>query len=126
MEISPELGVVIMLNNYFHDVATAVLASAAVVLWALFRVQEKFPNPEATGFFFAACKKLTLMVRISLAWIVLGGVPRTIFYRDFEWANAAGKGQVPALVVKHVLILVFVIVGGWAWLQLKRRIAELK
>ena len=124
--MSPGLGVAIMLNNYFHDVATAVLASAALVLWALYGVQEKYPNPGGTGFFLAACKRLSMIVRISLMWIVVGGIPRTIFYRDFEWANAAGKGQVPALIVKHVLIMGFVIVGGWAWLKLKRRIAELE
>jgi hypothetical protein len=31
--MSPSLGVLIMMNNYFHDVATALLAASGFVLW---------------------------------------------------------------------------------------------
>lgn len=38
MEISPVLGVAIMMNNYFHDVATALPAAGAFLLHAISRV----------------------------------------------------------------------------------------
>ena len=31
------IDILIIMNNYFHDVATAVLISAAVIMWALSR-----------------------------------------------------------------------------------------
>ena len=46
--------------------------------------------------------------------------------RSFEWANAVGKMQVPALVAKHVLIFALVAVGAWGWLKLRRRAREME
>jgi uncharacterized membrane protein len=122
VEISPGLGVLIMMNNYFHDVATALLAAGAFTLWVLVRAHDRNFGPEASALFVDACGRLTRLVRIALVWIILGGIPRTIFYQDFEWANAAGRGQVPALIVKHVLIALMLVLGGYAWLRLRQRI----
>ena len=122
MEISPTLGVAIMMNNYFHDVATALLAASAFALYALYRVEEGCTGPGAAEFFLKTYRKMVAFARFALAWIVIGGIPRTIFYTRFEWANAAGKGQVPALIVKHVLIT-FALVGGiYGWRKLKRKV----
>jgi hypothetical protein len=35
--MSPLAGVAIMMNNYLHDVATALLAASAVALWVMLR-----------------------------------------------------------------------------------------
>ena len=66
------------------------------------------------------------LARFSLAWIVLGGIPRTIFYREFEWANAAGRAQVLALVVKHVVAFAFVAAGAVLWARLRRRVSAVR
>ena len=126
MTIDPWLGIVLMLNNYFHDVASALLAASAFTLWVLVRLTREHEDPGAVRYFLDACDKLTLLVKISLVWIVLGGIPRTIFYADFEWTNAAGKGQVPALILKHVVFAVLVVMGIWGWTRMKRRVAELR
>ena len=125
MTISPSLGILIMMNNYFHDVATALLAASAFALFALYRVEASCTGPGAAEFFLKAYRKMVLFARCALVWIVVGGVPRTIFYTSFEWANAAGKGQVQALIVKHVLMVLLVAVGVWGWLKLKAKAAEL-
>jgi putative copper export protein len=122
VEISPGLGILIMMNNYFHDVATALLAAGAYTLWVLTRVHDGHSDPQASAFFVAACRRLTLLVKIALSWIIMGGIPRTIFYQDFEWANAAGKGQIPALIVKHLLIAVMLGAGAYGWLRLRQRL----
>jgi len=121
MNITPGWGIVIMMNNYLHDVATAVLLGSAFILWILVRLTKDHNDPAAIRFFLAAYQKFTLMVRASIAWIILGGIPRTIFYMDFEWANAAGKNQIPALIIKHIVITICVIGGGIAWVRLKKR-----
>jgi hypothetical protein len=125
--MSPGLGVAIMMNNYFHDVATALLAASAVALWLMLRQYEASAGgPEAARYFLAIHARMVKLARFSLAWIVLGGIPRTIFYTRFEWANAAGKLQIPALIVKHVIAFALVAGGAWFWVQLRRRVASVQ
>ncbi len=124
--MSPTMGVFIMMNNYFHDVATALLLASGVVLWIILK---KFGNNIDTAvakYFISLYESITKLARFSVTWIIVGGIPRTIFYTRFEWSNAAGKGQVPALIVKHILMFVFVVVGAWLWVKLSRRVREIK
>ena len=69
---------------------------------------------------------MTKLARFALAWIVLGGIPRTYFYMDFEWANAVGRLQVPALALKHVLIFLAVAAGVRLWMQLRKKMAVIR
>jgi hypothetical protein len=126
MEISPALGVVLMMNNYFHDVATALLAASAWCIYALVRTQAEIGEPVATLFYLKTYRRMITFFRFAVYWIIIGGIPRTIFYTRFEWANAAGKGQVPALIVKHVLMVVCVVLGVYAWRRLKSKAAMLE
>jgi hypothetical protein len=120
-----------MMNNYFHDVATALLAASAFALWVLLRRYEAGGRgPDAARYFLEIQRSMVKLARFALAWIVLGGIPRTIWYVEFEWANAAGRGQVPALVVKHVVAAILVVYGVAFWRRLRSRVrvveAELK
>lgn len=126
MMISPTLGILILMNNYLHDVATALLAASAFVLYAVYRIEGECGGPGATEFFLKTYRRMVTLARFSLAWIIIGGIPRTIFYTRFEWANAAGKGQVPALIVKHILIVICVAGGVWGWRKLKAKVESLR
>jgi hypothetical protein len=53
-------------------------------------------------------------------------VIRTVNFMRFEWQPALGRGLVPVLVMKHVLIFTLLGVGGYAWLQLRRRLRRLE
>ncbi len=122
--MSPAAGVALMMNNYFHDVATALLAASAFALVALLRRYEAGPRgPDAARYFLEIAERMAKLARFSLAWIVLGGIPRTIWYAEFEWANAAGRAQVAALVVKHVVAFGLVVAGMAFWRRLRRRVA---
>ena len=124
VEIPPNLGIAIMMNNYLHDVATALLAASAFTLYVIYRVEGECQAPGAREFFLKSYRRLVKLARFSLAWIIVGGIPRTIFYTRFEWANAAGKGQVPALIVKHILIAIMVAGGVWGWRKLKGKVEQ--
>ena len=126
MDISPPLGVAIMMNNYLHDVATAILASSAFVLHSVYRIEGSCSGSGATEFFLKTYQRMVRLARFALAWIIIGGIPRTIFYTSFEWANAAGKGQIPALIVKHILIVILVAGGIWGWRKLKLKVDRLQ
>ena len=122
---SAGLGVAVMMNNYFHDVATAMLAASAFCLHAIVRVQATTNTPEATLFFLKTYRIMVKFFRFSVWWIIVGGVPRTIFYVSFEWNHFADKQQIPALMVKHMLMAVLVVWGVVAWRRLKTKVARL-
>ena len=123
---SPGLGVAVMMNNYFHDVATAMLAASGYTLYAMVRVQETMNTTTATVFFLKTHRIMVKFFHFALWWIVIGGVPRTIFFRSFEWNHFADEMQVPALAVKHILMAVLVVWGVVAWRRLKKKVAQLR
>jgi hypothetical protein len=126
MQIGPGLGVAIMMNNYFHDMATGLLVGSGFALHAILRIQRTMDSPTATLFFLKTNQHMVKLFKFALWWVVLGGVPRTIFYTSFEWANAAGNHQIAALGVKHVMMFAAVVWGIVAWRRMQKRVAVLR
>ncbi|RII25042.1 MAG: hypothetical protein CXR31_15440 [Geobacter sp.] len=126
MHISPGLGVAIMMNNYLHDMATGLLVGSGFALHAIMRIQASKNTPEATLFFLKTNRQMKKLFKFALWWVVLGGVPRTIFYTSFEWANAADKLQIPALAVKHVMMFTAVVWGIYAWRRMQAKVVKLR
>lgn len=116
------LAVAIIVNNYLHDVATAVLLAAAAVMWALERQAER--EGPALESLAHAYPLLTKFAVGAIAWIVLGGIPRAIFFTRYEWDPAVVKGIVPALAVKHLLMVLAIAAGAMLWRRVKRRIDD--
>lgn len=111
-------GVLIIMNNYFHDVATAVLLGSAIIMWTLGKQAERVPGDlEALARFYPT---LTKFAWGAIAWIIVGGIPRTIFFTRYEWDPAVVKGIVPALIAKHTLMLVAVVLGCVMWRRVRR------
>lgn len=123
--ISPALGIVLMLNNYVHDVATGLLLLSA--LWVGWSARDLGDEPRAAAveFFTKTYRRCVRFVWGSLVVIIVTGVVRTVFFMRFEWFPALGRGLVPILVLKHVLIFTLLGAGGYAWLQLRRRVRSL-
>lgn len=126
MQISPGLGVAIMMNNYFHDMATGLLVGSGFALHAIIGILKTMNSNEAKLFFLKTNRKMVKLFKFALWWVVLGGVPRTIFYTSFEWANAADKLQIPALAVKHVMMFAAVVWGVIAWRKMQKKVTALK
>ncbi|MDP2232735.1 MAG: hypothetical protein Q8K89_03795 [Actinomycetota bacterium] len=115
------MSLLIVFNNYFHDLATGVFFGCAVTMWALARSLRADPSrAEALAPAYAA---LTRALWIAVAWILIGGIPRTIYFPAYEFIPALGKGIVPALVVKHVFMFAAVGTGIAAWLAARRQFA---
>ena len=123
---SPGLGVAVMMNNYLHDMATGLLVGSGFALHAIMGIQRTMNTPEGTVFFLKTNRKMVKLFKFALWWVILGGIPRTIFYVSFEWANAADKLQVPALAVKHVMMFTAVVWGAIAWRRMQKRVAALR
>ena len=125
MHMSPTLGILVVLNNYVHDVATALLLVSALWLGWSARDLGPSPSPETLAVFRRSYRRCVRFVLGAILVIVGTGVVRTVSFVDFEWMPALGRGLVPVLVLKHVLIFTLLGVGGWAWVRLRRRLRGL-
>lgn len=124
--MSQIFGVTLMMNNYFHDVATALLLASGVAMWLIMQRLGTTADEAVSRYFLSLHQGMTRLAKVALIWIVLGGIPRTLFYTEFEWANAAGKGQIPALIVKHVLFFLFVGAGAHLWVKINRQARSIR
>jgi hypothetical protein len=111
------MAILVMLNNYLHDLATAVFAVSAITAYLLRR------SIAARGASETLQPVVRGVVRVgiaSLIWTLLFGFVRGLTYREYEWVEAAGRDQVPALVAKHVILICLVIAGCVALYRLYR------
>ncbi|MDT8316483.1 MAG: hypothetical protein RQ824_00640 [bacterium] len=120
------MGVFVMMNNYFHDVATAMLLVASILMMYMIREVERHANIETKRFFVDVYPKMSHIIGGTIVFIFMAGIVRTFTYEEFEWANAVGNEQVPAIIVKHVLVVVFLIVGLRGWFRVHKRVKEMK
>ena len=121
-EISPGLGITLMMNNYLHDVATALMIGSAAAILVMEKVVARVGEPAGVLFFLTAYRRLTRLFHWALAWIVIGGIPRTIWFQAVEWnmADPSNKYLFTALMIKHALMWVFVIAGSLIWARMRK------
>ena len=115
-----------MMNNYLHDVATALLVASGYVMWVILRCVSPDAGPEAMRYFVRMYYKITRLAQFSFVWIIICGIPRVIYYKDFEWSNMAGRGQVPALIVKHILAFSLVAGGVALWVRVRKEVVAVE
>ena len=120
------LNIIIMLNNYFHDLATALLMTSGVVVYYFAKAAEDTNDQAVIKYFTDSYRRLTILGRGAFVWIIVAGVFRLINFQEFEWAQAVGKNMVPVLIMKHVLI--FGLVGGglYFWRKLNQKVIKLR
>lgn len=116
------MSILVMLNNYFHDFAVAVLVACLLVYSFIERRSREAGFERIREFshqLYVALRRVLIA-----AWIVIivGGVIRTVTYADYEWSEAAGRGQVTALVVKHILLVSLIVWGIILQRRLRRRL----
>jgi len=107
------LPVVIVFNNYFHDLATGVFFGCAVALWGVSRSLGR--SPEGARYLRPVYDALSRALWISLAWVLIAGIPRTLYFPDYEFIPALDKGLVLELVLKHVVLVSAVGFGLIVW-----------
>ena len=118
------MSIVIMLNNFFHDFSVALLFASLVIMSLLERASRKEDFVNRLDFAKEIYRGLNKVVIGAWIFIIVGGVVRTITYVDYEWSEAAGRGQVAALIVKHVLLILFVVAGTWLQLRLRKKLGR--
>lgn len=120
------LSIIIITNNYSHDIATAFLIVSGIMMWLLSKKYPPSDNEIVKLYFIKIYKDITRLARYSLIWVLAAGVPQIIFYKEFEWSNYAGNLQVLAIIVKHVVMFTLVSTGLFYWLKLSKKVEYLK
>jgi len=103
------LNITIMILNYFHDLAVGVLAASVFLIYLLGKYLDNHPDRDAV--ISDIIRRFSRLSYGSLAYIILGGAVRAWFFMDFEWNPAVGKGQVAALMVKHIILVALTLFG---------------
>ncbi len=109
--MSQAMATFVMMNNYFHDVATATILALAVVLWIVVSHLQK--NRSQAGILMVRYLRKTLL--FCLAWLVTGGIVRIVAFSKYELPEAAFKGLTQALFLKHIVAFLIVLGGGILW-----------
>lgn len=123
--MSESAAIVLMMNNYLHDVATALLVASGYVMWVVWKNLDPDAGHDAIRYFVRMYHRITKLAWFSFTWILLFGIPRVIYYKEFEWSNMAGRGQVPALIAKHILAFTLVACGTVLWMKVRKVVREL-
>jgi len=106
-------ALLVMMNNYFHDLAVAFLFASCLLSHVVVgHWPGKIPDRVATILLRTAWG--------SLAWVMLGGAVRVWFYKEYEWLPRAGTAQIPALGVKHMVLFALTIWGMYGLVKLRR------
>ena len=101
--------ILLMISNYFHDLATALMASNILVVYFLGKFLDD--NTDKDEKIRNVFNKLSKVTYGAFAYIIVFGAVRAYYFMDFEWNPAVGKGQVTALVIKHILLVTLTVFG---------------
>jgi len=123
--MGPATNILLMTINYSHDIATALLAVSGIAMLMLWKSYPATADAATERYFISAYRGITRVAKDSLYWILLAGVPRIVFYMDYEWSDLAGDHQIIAVIIKHILMFLLVGTGVYSWMKLSRRVKAL-
>ncbi len=118
------MALLVMFNNFFHDLMAALWMCGAILTWLLYREVRAAGTEEVERFFRSLAPRLLRLNSISLLFVVLFGIVRSATYYSYEYQFAAGRGQVIALIVKHILLFAAVGVGLLFHMKVRREISS--
>lgn len=117
-----DVGTLVTLNNFAHDLAAAVWFCGTLLAYIAVRDGIRKGGPETREFASGIALKMCRVANAALVVVIAGGVVRALAYTRYEWAEAAGRGQVRLLVLKHVLLFCIVALGAYLQVRLRRDI----
>ena len=116
------MALLIVLNNYTHDFCAAGWLFGTVLLWVL--VKRDIPSGEAGVVIADMVKKTMLLIKVSLAGIVVLGIVRTLAYKKYEWNAVVGDTQVTFLMIKHIFLTVLVVLGAYFYFKARNHLRK--
>ena len=119
--MSPGFATFLLMNNYFHDVATAMPLACSIVLWVLLKHLDQGQDDVLKRYVGKLFRGVTALFWFSVVWIVASGFVRIDTFRDFEWFNTTQKHFEAGLFVKYGIAVAMMIAGSFLWVRLSRK-----
>lgn len=119
-------AVLVMLNNYLHDFATSMVVVSSYAMLLMVRYAEKSGGREIKDMVIRLYSKMLHLTVGSFIFLLFAGIIRSFTYKWFEWAEAAGRGQVIALMIKHALLFALFGYGIYLWVIVHRKVKALE
>lgn len=120
------IAIFVMLNNWFHDFAVAMLFCSLILLRFIYQKTQEQSNADWIPFARNLARSFNKVTHVCWAALILGGIVRTVAYESFEWKEAAGSGQIAALVLKHILLVSLIVWGTIIQFRLRKFFKECK
>ncbi|MBA4374522.1 MAG: hypothetical protein C0402_16855 [Thermodesulfovibrio sp.] len=118
--MNPGLAFFIMLNNYFHDIATALLLASGIAVWMLRKQDGVTDNLHIGTFIRDSYRSMAKLATVALIWVSLGAIPRILAFTRLEWPSAFEKNQLSGLAAKHILAFIIIVCGTCLWISISR------
>lgn len=119
------IGILIMMNDYSHDFATAIFLNCTFFMFVLTKyVEDK--GAEAKGLVVGIYPKMLHVNAGAAIFLFMAGTVRAFTFKEFEWANAVGNNQVPAIIVKHILMFAMFFYSVYIWIRVHKKIQALR
>ena len=120
------IGIMIMLNNYFHDFATSLVVVSTFGMKALINFLEARKSPNTASIVVALYPKMVHMAGSSLVFVFFAGIIRAFTFENYEWNHAVTNGQVEALLIKHVILFILFGYGIALWIKVHKKVKLLR
>lgn len=120
------IGILVMLNNYFHDFATALVVVCTYGMLLMVRYAEKNGGEDSKRMVLALYPKMMHLTGGSVVFVFMAGIVRAFTYKEFEWHDAAATGQVPALIIKHIILFILFAYGIYLWVAVHKKVKDIK
>jgi uncharacterized membrane protein len=122
--MTPGFAVFILMNNYFHDVATTMLLACGIAMLLIIRQLGNGSDAATLDYFSRLFRGVHRLAWISVAWILVGGIPRVLTFNSFEWANAVEKHHEAGLIAKYVIAVFMMVLGAYLWAAQLRKLRD--
>lgn len=120
------ISVLIILNNFFHDLAAAMWFCGTIVLYYIVQSRGLPKDGDTERFIMSLFQVMRKVTNISLVFVCGGGIIRAVNYMEYEWHPAMGREQITLLVIKHILLAFIVIAGIVLQIRLSQKMKILK
>lgn len=120
------IEVLIVLNNYLHDFAIALVALASLASLFLANHAQRSTSGEFKGLFLFIYPRLTRVITGATLFVIAAAVVRVLSLSEFEWADATRNDQLLALKVKYAMLLLIFLSGIYFWTTAHKKIRAIK
>lgn len=119
--MSQSVAVFIMMSNYFHDVASAMIMACSVTMLLVLGRYDRTAEPGAGTIIHRLYRGISKVVIFSWLWVLSAGLLRVMTFNEYEWPNAVIKHQEYALMVKYCLGLAMLGGGAFMWTIVRKK-----